>query len=147
MMDFSSVKAVTIPEGKVNIIAINGLEVWRGANIYLLKPADGTEEGEIPCLKLATTAGMEITITFFLTKKQGYLYDGRNCGLQYLGSVNGSAYPLADDQIGVETSVTIHPQDGTLAISGFRNDADGVLAANSGDRLYGRYVKLRVKGG
>lgn len=146
MMDFSSVKAVTIPEGEVDKIAINGLEAWIGAD-YRLKPADGTEEGEIPCLKLTTTASMEITITSFLTKKQGYLYDGRNCGLQYLGSVNGSVHPLADDQVGVETSVTIHPQDGTLAISGYHNDTDGVLAAVSGDRLYGRYVKVRVKGG
>ena len=113
---------------------------------YLLTPANGAEAGEIPCLKLVTTAGMEITITFFLTVKKGYVYDGRDCGLQYLGSVTGSEYTLSDDQIGVESSVTLHPQDGTLTISGFRKDADGELAASPKDRLYGRYVKVRVKG-
>lgn len=146
-MDFSGVKAVSIPEGAVNRISIRGAEVWNSGKLYYLTPADGTEEGEIPCLKIPTTAGMEIIITFFLTKKQGYLYDGRNCGLQYLGSVTGTAYPLTDGQVGAERSVAIQPQNGTLTVSGFKDNADGELASNAGDRLYGRYVKVLVKGG
>lgn len=115
----------------------------------VLTPYDGSDEGELPYYKLNVTAGQTVTVTYFLTKAQGYVYDGRNCGLQYYGSVNGSAYPLADSELNTETIKTLQiPSNGTLAFSGFRNDtaANGSLAANAGDRAYGKYIKVKVEG-
>ena len=113
----------------------------------MLTPYDGSEEGELPFYKLDVTAGQVLTLQYLLTKQQGYIYDGRNCGMDYYGSVSGSAYPMSSDEVGVDTikEITI-VSDGTITFSGFRNDtvANGELSTTALDRVYGKYLYVTI---
>lgn len=115
----------------------------------VLTPYNGSDEGELPYYKLDVTAGQTVIVTYFLTKAQGYVYDGRNCGLQYYGSVNGSAYPFDSSELNTEAFLTLEiPTTGTISFSGFRNDtaANGTLVSFASDRAYGKYIKVKVEG-
>lgn len=120
------------------IVAVNaGLE----RPLYNLKltPYNGSEEGELPVGKLDVTAGTKLEITYYLTRKQGYVWDGRKCGLQY---------QLNDNVVGAETTVTVTvSSNGTILFSGHNtNDysREGQLANTRGDRLYGKYLRVTV---
>lgn len=102
-------------------------------------PYNGSEEGDLPAYKLDVVAGDVLLITHYLTKPQGYLYDGRGCGL---------GYKLGGNTVNTEATVTLTiPQDGYIAFSCYYNDsvANGGLAPSASNRLYGKY--LRVKRG
>lgn len=113
----------------------------------ILTPYNGSEEGELPFYKLNVTAGQVLTLQYLLTKQQGYIYDGRNCGMNYYGSVSGSTYPMPSDEVGVDTikEITI-VSDGTITFSGFRNDtvANGELSTTALDRVYGKYLYVTI---
>lgn len=105
----------------------------------ILTPYDGSEEGELPVGKLNVNVGDILEITYYLTKIQGYVYDGRNCGLEY---------QLNDNVIGQETMIIVNVlSNGNMMFSGHSgsdiNNA-GQLASYSGDRLYGKYLKVRI---
>lgn len=89
--------------------------------------------------KLDVNAGDVLEITYYLTKRQGYVYDGRNCGLEY---------QLNDNVIGQETTITVNIlSNGNIMFSGHSgsdiNNA-GQLASYSGDRLYGKYLEVKI---
>ena len=97
---------------------------------------------------LDVEAGDKVTIAYLLTKAQGYIYDGRNVGLQYYGTLSGGAYPMNPSEVGVATAITIIPtQSGRLSISTHRNDdvTTGELGTNGADRCYGEYIKVRIE--
>lgn len=108
-------------------------------HVIELAPYNGSEEGELPVGKLDVNAGDVLEITYYLTKRQGYVYDGRNCGLEY---------NLNDNIIGQETTITVNiPSDGNMIFSGHSGsdiNSAGKLANYSGDRLYGKYLKVRI---
>lgn len=116
-------------------------------HVIELTPYNGSEEGELPFYKLDVTAGQVLTLEYLLTKQQGYIYDGRNCGMDYYGSVNGSAYPMSSDEVRVETTKTITiVSDGTITFSGYNGDtvSNGELSATAGDRVYGKYLYITI---
>ena len=118
-----------------------------GNKTISLKPYDGSEVGYLPFHKMVVASGQTIILTFYITKKQGYVYDGRNCGLNYYGSVSSSAYPIKDSELNKEVTLTIKiPESGTISFSGFRNDtvSNGELATQESDRLYGKYIMITV---
>jgi hypothetical protein len=107
-----------------------------------LTPYDGSEDGELPVGALRVTAGMTLVITYLLTKNQGYVYDGRECG-------DSKFYQISDNVVGEETVVTITiPRDGTIVFSGHYNDFDKTdeLSPNADDRLYGKYLYVQIVG-
>lgn len=108
-------------------------------HVIELAPYNGSEEGELPVGKLDVNAGDVLEITYYLTKRQGYVYDGRNCGLEY---------QLNDNVIGQETTITVNIlSNGNIMFSGHSgsdiNNA-GQLASYSGDRLYGKYLEVKI---
>ena len=118
-----------------------------GNKTISLTPYGGSEVGELPFHKMVVASGQTIVLTFYLTKKQGYVYDGRNCGLNYYGSVASSAYPIKDSELNKEVTLTIKiPESGTISFSGFRNDtvSNGDLATQESDRLFGKYIMITV---
>jgi hypothetical protein len=118
-----------------------------GNKTISLTPYGGSEVGELPFHKMVVVSGQTIILTFYLTKNQGYVYDGRNCGLNYYGSVSSSAYPIKDSELNKEVTLTIKiPESGIISFSGFRNDtaSNGELATQAGDRLYGKYITITV---
>ena len=148
-LKFANVKNVFIPDGEVVKIELDGKTLWEVERWdHVLLPANGSAEGEILALKLPVNVGDTVTIEYLLTKAQGYIYDGRNVGLQYYGTVAGGIYPMAESEIGVATTITIKPTSaGVIGISCGRNGtigADG-LDTFAADRCFGQYIKVRVK--
>lgn len=116
-------------------------------HVIELTPYDGSEEGELPFYKLDVTAGQVLNVTYCLTKQQGYIYDGRSCGMQYYGGVNGSAYPMPSSELGVETTKTITiVSNGTITFSGYHQEtvANGELVTYAPDRVYGKYLYVTI---
>lgn len=152
MIDFTNVKAVTIPEGSVK-------KITRGSTVLWEKPAQeqwdetilpyyGGETGELPVRVLNVTKGQKVTIAYYLTIQQGYVYDGRKVGLQYFGSVSSSKYPIPADHLNTEHQLTITiSSSGKLVLCGYNGntDRDGKLASSERDRPYGRYIKYRIE--
>ena len=126
--DYSATCVVTVNAGLVAPV-----------HVIELAPYNGSEEGELPVGKLDVNAGDVLEITYYLTKRQGYVYDGRNCGLEY---------QLNDNVIGQETTITVNIlSNGNIMFSGHSgSDINNVgqLASYSGDRLYGKYLKVKI---
>lgn len=134
--EYSTTCAVTVNAGLVAPV-----------HVIELAPYDGSEEGELPFYKLDVAAGQMLEITYYLTKQQGYIYDGRNCGMQYYGSVGGSAYPIPSNEVGVETTKTITiVSDGTITFSGHHQEtvSNGELVSYAPDRVYGKYLYVTI---
>ena len=139
--------------GEINIpavtgdIAISAKAMGESDHDYELLPTNGIE-GDLPFLKLNVIAGQTITLTYYLTKRQGYIYDGRKCGMQYYGSVIGSAYPMPSSDLSTEVTKTITVvSDGTITFSGNQNDTieNGEFSPNANDRLYGAYMYIDIE--
>lgn len=149
MIDFTTIESLSIPEGNVTKITSGKTIIWTKPDEwdYVILPYYGTSPGELPCKVIDVTAGQVVTIVYYLTKRAGYIYDGRSCGLKYYGSVSGSAYPMPSDHVGSENSVTITiPSAGKLYISCYNKSTgyDGKLAPTTGDRCVGYYIKIKI---
>lgn len=148
MVNLDLIKTIVIPEGEVKKIAIAGTVVWEIADI-IIPPYN--EQGEMAVAKIDVSAGDVVVITYFITKNKGYIYDGRFCGLQYYGTVAGSKYPISDDDLNHECTITLTiPQDGFLTIganSTLVNRGDetiGELSKYDGDIPVGKYIKFKI---
>lgn len=147
-LNLDLVKSITIPEGEVKKIAINKTVIWELADIII---APVNEKGEMACAKITVNAGDVVVITYFITKNKGYIYDGRFCGLQYYGTVDGTAYPISDDDLNHECTITLNiPQDGFLTIGANStivnrgDDTPGQLSQYEGDIPVGKYIKFKI---
>lgn len=150
MIDFTNVKSITIPEGSVKKITVGSVVKWEKPEQWdgIILPYYGGETGELPVKVLDVTKGQQVTLAYYLTQRQGYVYDGRNVGLQYYGSVSSTKYPIPEDHIGSEHQVVITiASSGELVLCGYKGNTnlDGQLASGTTDRPYGRYIKYRVE--
>ena len=147
-MDMFSVKEISIPEGNVLKITSGNTTLWERWD-YIVTPLDGSTNGLLPVISIDAKAGQKITIAYWLTKQQGYIYDGRNCGLQYYGSVSGGAYPMSDSELNKESRKTVTISTaGTFACNSFWRFAPDSHGGNSDyptDQCYGRYMKVRIE--
>lgn len=146
-MNLDLIKSIQIPEGVVIKIASPSGVIWEKAD-EIVAPVN--EKGEMACAKIMVSAGDVVTITYFITQNKGYIYDGRFCGLQYYGTVEGSKYPISDDDLNKECTIVLNiPQDGFLAVganSTLMNRGDetpGTLSKFDGDIPVGKYIKFR----
>lgn len=101
----------------------------------------------MPVTQIFVSAGDTVTIVYYLTKRQGYIYDGRKAGLNYYGSVSSSKYPMSTDDVGKECTLTLTaPQDGYIMISGYYSHTNriGQLSTSAGDICYGYYIKVKI---
>lgn len=149
MIDFKGLSSLLIPEGNVIKIESGSSIIWEKPEEwdYVILPYYGTAPGELPCKVINVTKGQVITISYYLTQRTGYIYDGRACGLQYYGSVSSSKYPMPSEHVGSENAVSVTiPSNGKLYISCFYNSTgyDGKLAPNTGDRCVGHYIKVKI---
>jgi hypothetical protein len=147
-MDFNLVKSIKIPEGVVTKIQIANTVFWKPADVI---NAPITAKGEMPVMKIDVKAGDVVVITYFITKQQGYIYDGRKCGLNYYGSVEGTEYPISANDLNKECTITLKiPTTGFLTIGanstlvGNGTESIGVLSKYSGDIPVGKYIKVKI---
>ena len=147
-MNLDLVKTVKIPEGDVSKITVGGNVIWKKADV-INSPVN--EKGEMPIMKINVNAGDTVVITYFITKQQGYIYDGRECGLNYYGSVEGSIYPISANDLNKECVITLNiPTTGYLTIGanghlvGEGNETVGALSKYPGDIPVGKYIKVKI---
>lgn len=147
-MELELVKEIIINKKSVKKILKNGEIIWEIADIII---APVNEKGEMACAKIDVSAGDVVVITYFITENKGYIYDGRFCGLQYYGTVDGTAYPISDDDLNHECTITLNiPQDGFLTIGANStiinrgDDTPGQLSQYDGDIPVGKYIKFKI---
>lgn len=147
-MDLDLVKIIIIPEGDVSKITVGGKVIWKKADV-INSPIN--EKGEMPIMKINVNAGDTVVITYFITKQQGYIYDGRECGLNYYGSVEGSVYPISASDLNKECTITLKiPTTGYLTIGangylvGEGSETVGALSKYPGDIPVGKYIKVKI---
>lgn len=148
MLNLDLVKEINISNNQVTKLAINGETVWEIADI-IIGPIN--EQGEMPCAKIVVSAGDTVTITYFITENKGYIYDGRFCGLAYYGTVDGTAYPISDNDLNHECTIVLEiPTDGFLTIGANStiinrgDDTPGELSQYDGDIPVGKYIKFKI---
>jgi hypothetical protein len=130
--------------GEVSIASVTGDIVIsaKAKNDYghhiTLVPLNSAEEGELPGYRINVTANQVITVTYLLTKKAGFVYDGRSCGL---------TYSLSNNVVNAETTTTITiPRDGIITFSVHHNAsvANGTISPDASARLYGKYFHIDI---
>lgn len=148
MINLDLVKSVSIPEGEVKKIIIGGVTVWEIADVII---GPYNEKGEMAVAKIIVSAGDVVTINYFITENKGYIYDGRFCGLQYYGTVDGSKYPISDDDLNKHCTIVLNiPQDGFLTVGANSTivnrgeDVPGELSNYPNDIPVGRYIKFKI---
>lgn len=148
-MDLTVIKGLTIPEGVVTKITNSaGSIIWQEAD-EIVTPYN--EKGEMAIAKIDVSAGDVVTITYFITENKGYIYDGRQCGLNYYGTVEGTAYPISDDDLNKECTIVLNiPEDGFLTVGANAylvskgTENIGSLSQYSGDIPVGKYIKFTI---
>lgn len=147
-LNLDLVKVIQLPEGEVKKIVINNITIWERADI-IIKPVNS--KNEMPCAKIIVSKGDVVVITYFITENKGYIYDGRFCGLQYYGTVEGSKYPISDSDLNKKCTITLNiPQDGFLTIGANStiinrgDDTPGSLSQYNGDIPVGKYIKFKI---
>lgn len=147
-MNLDLIKNIKISDKKIIQIAINDVVVWKIADVII---APITERGEMPCAKITVNKGDTVVITYFITENKGYIYDGRFCGLSYYGTVDGSVYPISDNDLNKECTITLSiPQDGFLTVGANStiinrgDDTPGELSQYDGDIPVGKYIKFKI---
>lgn len=104
-MDLTIIKSIKIPEGTVvKIVSSTYGTIWEEAN-EIVTPYN--EKGEMAIAKINVSAGDVVTITYFITENKGYIYDGRYCGLDYYGTVEGTKYPISDSDLNKECTIVL----------------------------------------
>lgn len=106
MIDLSRVKKITIPEGEVRKILRGTTILWEYCDMFA-GPYDGSEEGSIAIHRINVSKGDKITIYYYITEQKGYIYDGRGCGLNYYGTVEGGKYPIAKSDLNKHCSISL----------------------------------------
>ena len=147
-MDLELVKSISIKEGTVTKITSGSTVVWQKADLII---APYNSKGEMAVAKLNVSKGDVVTITYFITENKGYIYDGRLCGLNYYGTVEGTAYPISDSDLNKECTIVLTiPKDGFLTIGAnstlVNNGTEtiGSLSKYSGDIPVGKYIKFKI---
>ena len=148
-MELDTIKSISISEGVVTKITSskNGV-IWKKADVII---APYNEKGEMAIAKIAVSAGDVVTITYFITQNKGYIYDGRYCGLNYYGTVEGTAYPISDSDLNKECTIVLTiPEDGFLTVGAnsylvYKGaESVGSLSKYSGDIPVGKYIKFTI---
>ena len=145
-MKFDDVTTIELPEGEVEKITCDDLLLWEKYDI-VITPYNGNKQGYIAITKVPVSSGDVLTITYYLTKRQGYIYDGRNVGLNYYGSVSSTKYPMSSDDVGKISTLTITAEsDGYIMISGYYLHTNNVgnLSTSEKDRCYGFWIKVKI---
>jgi len=149
-MDLALIKSITIPQGVVKKITNSSNKViWEQVD-YIIAPI--TSKGEMPVSKITVSVGDTVTIIYYITENNGYIYDGRKCGLQYYGTVEGGSYPINDEDLNKECRITLTiPEDGFLTIGanstlvGNGTETVGALSKYTGDIPIGKYIKILIE--
>lgn len=148
MVNLDLIKSITIPEGNVTKIVRNNTTIWKISDIII---APINEHGEMPCAKIIVSKGDVIVITYFVTEAKGYIYDGRFCGLQYYGTVDGGAYPISSSDLNKECTITLTAtKDGFITVGANStiinrgDDTPGQLSQYDGDIPVGKYIKFKI---
>ena len=148
-MNLDTMKLIKIPEGTAIKItsSVHGV-IWQKADV-IITPYN--EKGEMAIAKINVSAGDVVTITYFITENKGYIYDGRRCGLDYYGTVEGTDYPISDDDLNKECTIVLNiPEDGFLTVGANANlvnsgrETIGSLSQYSGDIPVGKYIKFKI---
>lgn len=148
-MDLTVIKNITIPEGEVTKItsSVNGV-IWEKSD-YIIVPI--TSANQMPCSKISVNAGDVVVIKYFITQNKGYIYDGRFCGLNYYGTVEGGKYPISDSDLNKECIITLNiPTTGFITVGANStiinrgDDTPGQLSQFDGDIPIGRYIKFKI---
>ena len=148
-MDLTIIKNITIPEGQVTKItsSINGV-IWEKSD-YIIVPI--TSANQMPCAKISVNAGDVVVIKYFITQNKGYIYDGRFCGLNYYGTVEGGKYPISNSDLNKECTITLNiPTTGFITVGANStiinrgDDTPGQLSQFDGDIPIGRYKKFKI---
>lgn len=148
-MDLTVIKNITIPEGEVAKItsSVNGV-IWEKSD-YIIVPI--TSANQMPCAKIPVTAGDKVVIKYYITQNKGYIYDGRFCGLNYYGTVEGTAYPISNNDLNKECTITLNiPTTGFITVGANStiinrgDDTPGQLSQFDGDIPIGRYIKFKI---
>lgn len=148
-MDLTVIKNITIPEGEVTKItsSTNGV-IWEKSD-YIIVPI--TSANQMPCAKISVNAGDVVVIKYFITQNKGYIYDGRFCGLNYYGTVEGGKYPISDSDLNKECTITLNiPTTGFITVGANStiinrgDDTPGQLSQFDGDIPIGRYIKFKI---
>lgn len=147
-MDLTLIKSITIPEGTVTKISSANGVLWEKADVIVVPY---NEKGEMAIAKIDVSAGDVVTITYFITENKGYIYDGRYCGLNYYGTVDGTEYPISDDDLNKECTIVLNiPEDGFLTVGANAylvnkgSESVGSLSQYSGDIPVGKYIKFTI---
>lgn len=148
-MDLTTIKSIKIPEGTVvKIVSSTYGTIWEEAD-EIVTPYN--EKGEMAIAKINVSAGDVVTITYFITENKGYIYDGRYCGLDYYGTVEGSEYPISDSDLNKECTIVLTiPEDGFLTVGANSylvnkgTEIVGSLSQYSGDIPVGKYIKFKI---
>lgn len=149
-MDFTLIKKINIKEGEVKKITSSSKIIWEKPTVLI---APITTKNEMPVTKLDIKAGQKITIKYYITKNQGYVYDARRIGLSYYGTVEGTDYPINDADLNKHCIIgpLAATQDGILTIGANANlvnagkETIGSLSNYSGDIPVGKYIKIFVE--
>lgn len=148
-MDLTIIKSIKIPEGTVvKIVSSIYGTIWEEADEII---APYNEKGEMAIAKINVSAGDVVTITYFITENKGYIYDGRYCGLDYYGTVEGTEYPISDSDLNKECTIVLTiPEDGFLTVGANSYlvstgaETIGSLSKYSGDIPVGKYIKFKI---
>lgn len=148
-MDLTVIKSITIPEGQVTKItsSVNGV-IWEKSD-YIIVPI--TSANQMPCAKISVNAGDVVVIKYYITQNKGYIYDGRFCGLDYYGTVEGTKFPISDSDLNKECTITLNiPTTGFITVGANStiinrgDDTPGQLSQFDGDIPIGRYIKFKI---
>ena len=130
-MDLTVIKSITIPEGQVTKItsSVNGV-IWEKSD-YIIVPI--TSANQMPCAKISVNAGDVVVIKYYITQNKGYIYDGRFCGLDYYGTVEGTKFPISDSDLNKECTITLN-----IPTTGFITGGANSTIINRGDDTPGQ---------
>lgn len=125
------------------------MELFGEKSDYIIVPI--TSANQMPCSKISVNAGDVVVIKYFITQNKGYIYDGRFCGLNYYGTVEGGKYPISDSDLNKECIITLNiPTTGFITVGANStiinrgDDTPGQLSQFDGDIPIGRYIKFKI---
>lgn len=144
MFEIQRAQTISIPEGEVaNIKDANGNILWQKCE-YMVVPQ--TDLKEMPVEAISVSNGDVITVYYYLTEANGYVYDGSNCGCDSF-----QASSLSNAELNVHGAKTITAtKAGKLIIAGkYSNyqwgiDWPGSLASMPNNRPRGDYIRIKV---
>ena len=94
---------------------------------------------------------MRCCTRFNQSKNKGYIYDGRYCGLDYYGTVEGTKYPISNSDLNKECTIVLTiPEDGFLTVGANSYlvstgaETIGSLSKYPGDIPVGKYIKFKI---